>query len=83
MGYHYGSPAYIDGRINYLEPQILLFEPLQNGELELIGVEYIIPFAILSEQSNPPKLIDQEYHELDIWALHLWSEKESLKGLLL
>lgn len=83
MGYHYGRPAFIDGRINHLEPQILLFEPLQNGDLELIGVEYIIPFAILSDDSDPPELFGEHYHQnydLDIWALHLWTEKENPKG---
>lgn len=84
MGHHFGNPEYIDGRINHLEPQILLYEPLQTGGFELVGVEYIIPFEILSEDSEPPVLFEQEYHqnhELGIWALHVWTEKENPNGL--
>lgn len=84
MGHHFGRPEYIDGRTNHLEPQILLFEPLENGGFELLGVEYIIPFDILPSDSEPPPLFDQNYHqnhELNIWALHVWTERENPKGM--
>lgn len=84
MGHHFGNPEYIDGRINHLEPQILLYEPLQSGGFELVGIEYIIPFEILPEDSEPPVLFEQEYHqnhELELWALHVWTEKENPNGM--
>ena len=84
MGHHFGRPEYIDGRINHLEPQVLLFEPLENGGFEFVGVEYIIPFDIRPSDSEPPSLFDQNYHQnhqLNIWALHVWTEKENPKGM--
>lgn len=84
MGYHYGRMEFIDGRINHLEPQILLYQPLDGGGLEFIGVEYIIPFGILPATSPAPELLGQKYQpnqELGIWALHVWTEKENPSGM--
>lgn len=84
MGHHIARPEFIDGRINHLQPQVLLFEPLDGGGAELVGVEYIIPFEILSETASAPELFDQLYHqnhEQGIWALHVWTEKENPAGM--
>jgi len=84
MGYHYGKMEYFDGRINHLEPQVLLYEPLESGELAFVGVEYIIPYEIHSADLSPPVLLEQHYHpnnELGFWALHVWTEKENPGGL--
>lgn len=84
MGYHYGRMEFFDGRINHLEPQVLLYEPLENGSLAFVGVEYIIPFDILSSDSEPPVIFNQQYHpnhDLGIWALHMWTEKENPSGM--
>ncbi|MAN58268.1 MAG: hypothetical protein CMC08_00350, partial [Flavobacteriaceae bacterium] len=74
MGHHFGRMSFFDGRINHLEPQVLLFAPDFNGNMEFLGVEYIVPFAVLSEDSTPPTLFDQPFHknhEQEIWALHV------------
>lgn len=84
MGYHFARMEYFDGRINHVQPQVLLYEPTENGGFELVGVEYIIPFEILSDDSEAPELFGQQYHrnhELGIWALHVWTEKENPKGM--
>ena len=84
MGYHYGRMEFVDGRINHLEPQILLYEPLEGGGLSFVGVEYIIPFDILPADADPPELFGEHYHknhELGIWALHVWTERENPRGM--
>ncbi len=84
MGYHYGRMEFFDGRTNHLEPQVLLYEPLEDGGLQFVGVEYIIPFEIHSADSQPPMVFEQHYHanhELGFWALHVWTEKENPSGL--
>jgi hypothetical protein len=84
MGYHYGRMEFLDGRTNHLQPQVLLYEPLEGGGLEFVGVEYIIPFDILPADSDPPMTLGQHYHQnhqLGIWALHVWTEKENPNGL--
>nr|MBS0038051.1 hypothetical protein [Saprospiraceae bacterium] len=83
MGHHYGRPEYIDGRVNYLEPQVLLYAPTEDGDFEFVGVEYIVPFAIHSADSEPPELFYQEFHQnhiQEIWALHVWTERENSSG---
>lgn len=84
MGYHYGKMEFFDGRINHLEPQVLLYEPLEGGGLEFVGVEYIIPFDVLPASSEPPVILGENYHQnhdLGIWALHVWTEKENPNGM--
>ncbi len=84
MGYHVGRMEFVDGRTNYLEPQVLLYEPLEDGSMEFIGVEYIVPFAIHPTDAEPPMTLGQHYHQnpnLEIWALHVWTEKENPSGM--
>ncbi len=84
MGHHFGRMPYFDGRTNHLEPQVLLFAPDINGNMELLGVEYIVPFTIHSEEADPPTLFYQHFHqnhEQEIWGLHVWTEKLNPKGM--
>jgi hypothetical protein len=84
MGYHFARLEYLDGRVNHLEPQVLLYEPLENGDMAFVGVEYIVPFEIVPAGIDAPVLFDQPFHanhELGIWALHVWTEKENPSGL--
>jgi hypothetical protein len=84
MGYHYGKMEFFDGRTNHLEPQVLLYEPRENGSLQFVGVEYIVPFEVLSEDSEAPVLFEQPYNknlELGFWALHVWTEKVNPSGM--
>jgi hypothetical protein len=84
MGVHFGRMEFFDGRVNHLEPQVLLYLPHGNGQMEFLGVEYIVPFAVLPETQPAPQLFGQHYHknhELGIWALHVWTERENPKGM--
>ncbi len=40
MGYHYVKPTLVDGKINPLTPEVLLYVPTEKG-LKLVGVEYL------------------------------------------
>jgi hypothetical protein len=84
MGHHYARMAFMDGRVNHLEPQVLLYVPDSNGVMEFLGVEYIVPYAIRPETEEPPMLFGQHFHKnatLEIWALHVWTEKANPKGM--
>lgn len=71
MGYHYLNAGYV-GSLEVARPQLLMYEPLQNGRLRLVGVEYIVP----GEPTDvPPVLFDQPftYSEVfEVWVLHAW-----------
>jgi hypothetical protein len=84
MGHHYARLEFLDGRVNHLEPQVLLYEPRADGGFNFVGVEYIVPFEIRPSDAEPPVLFDQEFHanhQLGIWALHMWTERENPKGM--
>jgi hypothetical protein len=83
MGFHYGNPAIIDGTVNVLEPELLLYEPQKNGNMRLVAVEYIVPFTAWTA-SEPPRLFGQSFHRNEafgIWALHVWHERHNPRGL--
>lgn len=84
MGIHYANTSLIDGIADSLHPEALIYEPGNNGEVSLVGVEFIVPFAIVSRQSTPPVLFGQRFSPNDVfgvWALHVWTHRSNPKGL--
>jgi hypothetical protein len=43
MGVHYVNPALFDGQLEVEHPEALVYEPKNNGRLQLVAVEYITP----------------------------------------
>lgn len=83
MGYHYGNLAYIDGSVQVEHPELLMYEPEQNGRLRLVGVEYIIPISMWTSP-NPPHLYGRDFHintAFQVWALHVWAWKHNPSGM--
>jgi len=84
MGYHYANPKLIDGKVRADEPELLLYEPEKDGQLRLVGVEYIVPFGAWSAE-EPPKLFGRSFSRnmaFGIWALHAWVWENNPSGLL-
>jgi len=51
MGVHYILPARIgDGALNASEPEALIYEPMANGAMRLVGVEFIVIAADWARQ---------------------------------
>lgn len=83
MGFHYGNPQLIDGSVDVLEPELLLYEPQKNGQMRLVAVEYIVPFDAW-EGSEPPQLYGRSFarnEAFGIWALHVWHFKHNPSGM--
>jgi hypothetical protein len=83
MGFHYGNSAYIDGTPDRMKPELLLYEPRENGKLRLVAVEYIIPFTAWTSET-PPQLYGRSFSRNEafgIWALHVWHERENPRGV--
>jgi len=83
MGYHYGNPALIDGMVEALKPELLLYEPMQNGKLRLVAVEYVVPFTAWTAPA-PPKLYGQSFHRNEtfgLWVLHVWHFRHNPSGV--
>lgn len=84
MGVHFGNPARIDGTLNPMEPEVLIYEPGTNGDMSLVGVEFIIPFAIRPKSATPPTLFGQQFLPDDVfqlWGLHVWTQRANPSGL--
>ena len=81
MGFHYGKSAFIDANARLLEPEILLYEPQQDGSLRLVALEYVVP---LSAAATPPSLFGLQFHRNDafqLWVLHVWLYKDNPSGM--
>jgi hypothetical protein len=86
MGRHYGNLAFIQdgGVVNLLQPELLLYEPEQNGKLRFVGVEYIVPFSDRPATSPAPTLLGHAFAkvpEFQVWGLHIWVGRHNQSGI--
>jgi hypothetical protein len=84
MGVHFGNTSYIDGAVDHLRPEVLIYEPGTNGEMSLVGVEYIVPFSAIPKTSPAPVLFGQTFavnEVFGVWALHVWTHRANPKGM--
>ena len=83
QGIHFGNLLLIDGGVNLLMPELLMYEPRGNGTLHLVGVEYIVPFGLWTAAS-PPSLFGETFHRNEaagLWVLHVWIWKPNPAGM--
>lgn len=83
MGIHFANTTLIDGVADSLHPEALIYEPGSNGEASLVGVEFIVPFAVVAKQLPPPELFGQKFSPNDVfgvWALHVWTHRSNPSG---
>jgi len=84
MGFHYGREDLFDGTAQVDKPELLLYEPEKDGRLQLVAVEYIIPYAFHSREADAPVLFGQQFQRNDtfqLWGLHAWVWKENPSGI--
>jgi hypothetical protein len=83
MGQHYVKASLIDGTAKPTEPQALVYE-VDGEELNLVAVEYIIPYTFVPSTAEPPRLFGQSFHHndaLSLWALHAWIWRHNPLGM--
>jgi hypothetical protein len=87
MGYHlHNMDQLANGYLNLLRPEVLLYAPMEDGSMEFVGVEYIIP-GDLWDSEEPPHFLGQHLHfnpnvgPTGIWALHVWVGKDNPNGI--
>jgi hypothetical protein len=91
MGLHYVNfPLVLDGELDPTKPEIVIYEPLPNGKVQLVGADYLV-FADAWHAKNQaaPQLMGQLMHRIDapnryglpaFYTLHVWAWKESPTG---
>jgi hypothetical protein len=89
MGIHYLNPNLLNGPIDPTHPQALIYEPQRNGELKLVGVEFIILATALPPNSAPEveghlmNYIDSPNRygiPVPLFELHVWAWRHSPLG---
>jgi len=75
MGLHYLNDKLLeDPAVDAATPEALVYEMTANGDLKLVGLEYIV-LADDVDPSNPPTLFGHEFHPHDtlpLYVLHAW-----------
>jgi hypothetical protein len=92
MGVHYVNGSYVgDTTLDPTTPEAVVYEPMANGRLRLVALEYIVFQAAWdAEHSSPPELFG---HELMLvpapnrfgipafYQLHAWIWKDNPSGM--
>lgn len=79
MGHHYLNPALVDGTFELEKPEIILYVPDENGEMDMVAVEYAIVPDDPANPGNPPEgftgdLDEWHFNEnIGQWQLHVWT----------
>jgi hypothetical protein len=84
MGHHMIDRALFDDKLEIERPEMLIYAPNDEGTMELVGVEYVVPFRARPATEQAPRLFGQAlkpYPEFNYWALHVWAWKENAAGL--
>lgn len=86
MGFHFRKDALLDGQINPLTPEVLVYERKKNGKLRLVAVEY---FEWASSVNNVapsvfglPLLGPQTHGIAPHFERHAWLWKHNPSGML-
>lgn len=83
MGFHWVNPSLVDPNFDPMQPEVVLYAPGPNGQLELVAVEYIV----MDNGQGRPSLGD---HPFDIggtpipashWSLHVWLYENNPDGI--
>lgn len=83
MGVHFAKVDLLDGVVDEVHPEALIYEPGTNGEMSLVGVEFIVPFSAVPETAPPPTLFGQQFVPIDVfgvWGLHVWTHRLNPSG---
>jgi hypothetical protein len=91
MGLHYVNfPLVADGVLDPTRPEIVIYEPLPNGRLRLIGADYLVLASDWHARNQAtPELMGQLLHLFEspnrfglpnFYTLHVWAWKENPTG---
>jgi hypothetical protein len=93
MGLHFANLAFVfDDVLDPARPEIVIYEPLPNGRLRLIGADYLITAEAWHATHPPtetPQIMGQLLHLFEspnrfgmpaFYTLHVWAWKENPNG---
>jgi len=92
MGLHYVNlPLVAAGVLDATRPQIVIYEPMPDGHLQLIGADFLVIASDWDKAhpGQPPQLMGQLFHYFEspnrfglpaFYTLHVWAWKENPNG---
>ena len=91
MGMHFVNGSLVgDGELDPTRPEIVIYEPLPNGKLKLIGADFLVlADAWNTKHAGPPQMMGQLFHLFEapnrfglpaFYTLHVWAWKDSPTG---
>ena len=83
MGYHYKNNDIYDATLDLEHPEVLVYEKMPDGTMQLNGVEFLVPISAWTS-SEPPRIMGQALKKVDklgFYYLHVWTWKASPNGL--
>ena len=90
MGIHMLNPALLDSTIDADHPELLVYEPRNDGTLKLVALEYLV-LKDAWQGASEPTLFGKEFDEIPagnryglpaFYALHAWLWKPNPSGML-
>jgi hypothetical protein len=92
MGLHYVNMGLVgDGALDATRPEIVIYEPLPNGRLRLVGADFLVLAADWhAKHPAPPELNGQLLHLFEspnrfglpaFYTLHVWAWKDNPTGM--
>ncbi len=87
MGHHYLNPAYADGTFEIDKPEIILYVPDANGNMQMVAVEYSIIPDDPENPGSPPEGFTGDndvWHFNEMvgqWQLHVWTILDNPDGI--
>ena len=92
MGIHYVNGALVgDDKLNAATPELVVYEPTENGRLRLVAAEYVVfQAAWEAEHGSAPELFGQEFELVEagnryglppFYELHAWLWKHNPAGM--
>lgn len=84
QGIHYMKEMLVDGSIDLRTPELIMYEPQPDGSMQLVGVDYIIPFSEVPSDATPPTILGvpmMQNAALQVWALHIWAWRPNPSGM--
>ena len=92
MGLHYVNfPLVLDGELDPAKPEIVIYEPIGNGKVKMIGADFLVlAEAWHAKNPGPPELMGQLMHLFEapnrfglpaFYTLHVWAWKDNPTGM--
>src|SRR5258706_8051096 len=85
LGYRYINAGLIDAKVDFLQPEVMVYIPGPNGALQLGAVEYVVPVAAWNAtHTGWPQIMGHQFHlnpSLDAYVLHIWIWQNNPSGM--